>query len=129
MLIETERLMLRPFETKDVQDLYSYLHTPSVHCFMDMKLETMEDARNGIAERMNDTTGLYLAIVLKENGKVIGELFAGPESTDPTDSVQDTYSPCWMLNSDYQGKGYAYEAAHAYYDLLFNKMSARRIYT
>ena len=33
-----------------------------------------------------------------------------------------------MLNSNYQGKGYAYEAAHAFFDYLFTQKGARRIY-
>jgi len=40
----------------------------------------------------------------------------------------DTFSPCWMLNASYQGKGYAYEAAHAFFDYLFTQKGARRIY-
>ena len=33
-----------------------------------------------------------------------------------------------MLNEAYQGKGYAYEAAQAFFDYLFFEKSARRIY-
>lgn len=33
-----------------------------------------------------------------------------------------------MLNSIYQGKGYAYEAAYAFFDYLFQEKGARRIY-
>ena len=33
-----------------------------------------------------------------------------------------------MLNTNYQGKGYAYEAAYAFFDYLFSKKGARRIY-
>ena len=33
-----------------------------------------------------------------------------------------------MLNADYQGKGYAYEAAYAFFDYLFGEKGARRIY-
>ncbi len=40
----------------------------------------------------------------------------------------DTYSPCWMLNKRYHGKGYAYEAAHAFFDYLFLQKGARRVY-
>lgn len=35
---------------------------------------------------------------------------------------------CWNFDADYQGHGYAYEAAEAYFDLLFERMNARRIY-
>ena len=33
-----------------------------------------------------------------------------------------------MLNKEYHGKGYAFEAAKAFFDYLFNEKSARRIY-
>ena len=33
-----------------------------------------------------------------------------------------------MLNKNHHGKGYAYEAAKAFFDYLFNKKGARRIY-
>ena len=33
-----------------------------------------------------------------------------------------------MLNKAYHGKGYAYEAAHAFFDYLFCEKDARRIY-
>lgn len=33
-----------------------------------------------------------------------------------------------MLNKAYHGRGYAYEAAHAFFDYLFREKGARRIY-
>ena len=91
-----------------------------------MRLDSLEAARNEMKQRRGDE--LYLAIVLKETGKVIGEIFAHPEGNEPEDEIKDTFSPCWMLNLNYSGKGYAYEAARAYFDYLFNEMEARRIY-
>lgn len=128
MKIETQRLLLRPFVREDTADLFAYLHEPTVHCFMDMKLDTMDDAEQAIAERMKDDSGLYLAITLKDSGKVIGEIFSHAESTSPSGKEQDTYSPCWMLNREYHGCGYMYEAACAYFDFLFHEKNARRIY-
>ena len=127
MRIETDRLLLRPFAETDAADIFEYLHTPEANCFACMRLETPEDARRDAAEKAGDPD-LYLAITLKETGKVIGEIFAHPEGTDPESEVKDTWSPCWMLNPAYQGKGYMYEAASAYYDYLFSSMGARRIY-
>ena len=114
MIIETERLILRPFTENDAADAFEYLHEPMVHCFACMKTETMEDARKAVLDRAKDGE-YYFAITLKENGKVIGEIDAMPEATAPDEenAVRDTFSPCWMLNPEYHGKGYAYEAAHA----------------
>ena len=125
-MIETERLILRPFHTDDAADVLEYLSAPAVNCFAYMKLDSMEEARKAIKKRNSDE--FYLAIVLKESGKVIGELFGHPEGTGPEVDMMDTFSPCWMLNQAYQGKGYAYEAARAYFDYLFNQRGIRRIY-
>lgn len=126
MRIETERLILRPFEAGDASDVYEYLHEPGQHCFLDMRLDSPEEAEAEVKRRAADP--LYCAVQLKDGGKVIGELFSSPEGTDPSDAVQDTYSPCWMLHPDYQGKGYGYEAARAYLDGLFRQEGARRVY-
>lgn len=126
-MIETERLVLRPFVREDAADLYEYLHEPEVNCFASMKIGTMEKALEEALMRAEDAE-YCLAITLKESGKVIGEIEAHPESMAPGESPKDTFSPCWMLNKEYQGKGYAYEAAEAFYDYLFEKKGARRIY-
>ena len=80
MIIETERLILRPFEEKDAEDMFEYLKKPAVNCFACMKLDSLEEAKEE-ARRRADDTDLYFAIVLKENGKVIGEIDAAPEAT------------------------------------------------
>ena len=126
MIIETERLILRTFTESDAADAFEYLHEPTVHCFACMKTPTLEDAKKAVLERAKDEE-YYFAITLRENGKVIGEIDAMPEThaPDEANAVRDTFSPCWMLNPEYQGKGYAYEAAHAFFDYLFTQKGAR----
>lgn len=127
--METERLILRPFLESDAADVFAYLEAPMVNCFACMKLHSLEDAKAEMKKRA-EKSEYYFAIVLKETGKVIGEIDAFPESPAPDEenSVLDTFSPCWMLNKDYHGKGYAYEAAHTFFDYLFREKGARRIY-
>ncbi len=128
-MIETERLLLRSFQEMDAADVYEYLHMPAVNCFTNMKLNSLDEARAEMQKRAAETE-YYFAIVLKESGKVIGEIEAYPER-DPhgnEDTPADTFSPCWMLNPDYTGKGYAYEAVRAFFDYLFREKGARRIY-
>ena len=119
MQIETERLILRPFREADVADVFEYWEKPAVNCFACMKLDSLEEAKTEVGNRVDDE--LYLAITLKETGKAIGEIFAHPKGMAPEDENMDTYSPCWMLNLKYGGKGYAYEAASAWFDYLFNQ--------
>ena len=77
---------------------------------------------HGLAHCVQSATSVHTAI--------IGEIDAMPEATAPDEenAARDTFSPCWMLNPEYHGKGYAYEAAHAFFDYLFNEKGARRIY-
>ena len=128
-IIETEHLILRPFAESDAADAYEYLHEPTVHCFACMKVNSIDEARRAVLERSKNGE-YYFAITLKETGKVIGEIDAMPETAAPDEknAVLDTFSPCWMLATEYHGKGYAYEAARAFFDYLFNEKGARRIY-
>ncbi len=132
MVIETERLLLRPFLESDAADVFEYLAEPMVNCFACMKLDSLEEARAEMKKRVGETE-YYFAVVLKNTGKVIGEINGFPEHAEPhdqnEDSPLDTFSPCWMLNRAYHGKGYAYEAVHAFFDYLFREKDARRIYT
>ncbi len=100
IMIETQRLVLRSFKETALDALYEYLSEITIHCFMDMKTETREEASEILKERLGDNN--YFAIELKETGKLIGEIFAHPEGTGPSESVKDTFSPCWMLNERYQ---------------------------
>ena len=130
MIIETERLILRPFLETDAADVYEYLKEPAVNCFACMKLNSLEEAKEEMKKRLGETKYCF-AIALRESGRVIGEIEAYPEPGEPhsdESAVRDTFSPCWMLNVNYQGKGYAFEAAHAFFDYLFLK-KAQGVFT
>ena len=126
-MIETERLILRQFFKTDAEDVYEYLKEPEVHCFACMKLNSLAEAQKETKRRTKDPEN-YFAIALKEIGKVIGEICVGPEEREHGNSKNDVFSPFWMLNKEFQKKGYAYEAAHAVFDYLFQEKGARRIY-
>ena len=129
-MIETTRLILRPFREEDAADVFEYLEKPTVNCFACMKVHSLEEAQAAVREKMVHSEYCF-AIVLKNTGKVIGEIEAHPESSQPDKAenfIEDTFSPCWMLNKAYQGKGYAYEAACSFFEYLFREQGARRIY-
>ena len=101
MVIETNRLILRPFLEGDAADVYEYLKEPAVNCFASMKLHSLDEAREEMKKRLSETE-YYFAITLKEGGKVIGEIDAYPEAGEPhagEDAVRDTFSPCWMRST------------------------------
>lgn len=129
MVIETERLILRPFTVDDAEDVFEYLNKPTLNCFQSMKLNSLDEAKEELKKRSEDTE-YYFAVTLKENGKVIGELEASPQKDEPRrkDSPMCLFGLAWMINPKYQKKGYAYEGAKAFLDYLFNEKGARRIY-
>ena len=60
IMITTERLILRPFTENDAADLFEYLYEPTVHCFYDMKISSMEEAKKEAIKRKE--TDCYFAI-------------------------------------------------------------------
>ena len=53
-MIETDRLVLRPFREEDAADVLEYPKAPMVNCFACMKLSSMEEARKAVMERAED---------------------------------------------------------------------------
>ncbi|MTH34571.1 GNAT family N-acetyltransferase [Paracoccus limosus] len=120
--IETERLILRPFQQGDAADLFRYLQAPTASCFLSMKLADLAAAEVEVERRATDAGSL--AICLKQTGQVIGDLFgeAGADEEDETASVG------WNLNPQFGGQGYALEAARAFFEHLFHARGFRRLY-
>jgi len=134
--IETKRLLLRPFRESDAADVLEYLSGPLPHCFAGLHLDTLEEARAEVVKRAEDTEYCF-AIVLKETGKVIGEIDAEPSdyrppmlcSRETPPASPDTFTPSLILNVSHRGGGYAFEATYALFDYLFTRKGARRIYS
>lgn len=120
--IETERLILRPFQEGDAADLFAYLRAPTASCFLSLTLEDLAAAEVEVRKRALDDG--CVAICLKQTGRVIGDLFGGAGDDDE----DETASVGWHLNPQFGGQGYAFEAAHALLDYLFRAKGFRRIY-
>ena len=54
-MIETKRLILRPFFEKDAEDVFEYLKEPMVNCFACMKLNTLDEAKAEVEKRTKET--------------------------------------------------------------------------
>ena len=50
-MIETSRLILRPFREEDAEDVLDYLQEPMVNCFARMKVHSLVEARKVVMER------------------------------------------------------------------------------
>lgn len=112
--IETSRLVLRPFVEADAAAASYNSRQPSAReSLSDMVWETEEDAREWIewfnAEKYNiRTPHVALAIVLKENNRLIGFVGVGPKA-----ELNGEIEIGWLIAEEYQNNGYATEAAKA----------------
>lgn len=117
--ISTKRLELRNFLPGDERGLFEYLKNPQTSCFFSERCGSLEEAKLKLSEMAK--SDLTLAVCLRDDGALIGNLEARKESPD-------TYSVAWHFNSKYEGKGYAFESAVAYFDFLFKNLGARRLF-
>lgn len=119
--LETERLVLRPFEDRDAPALLALFGRPDVSCFFDERLESLGEALLEARRRRNEREGTQLTVCRKESGGMIGNVFSRQEGPD-------TWSVGWIFDRRFQGRGYAGEAARVYVDFLFSRRGARRVF-
>ena len=112
------RLILRKYEAEDLQDLYEYLSDPEVVKFEPYKPMTRTEAEENLAWRIS--TDEMIAVELKENHKMIGNVYLGKREFA---SLELGY----VFNRSYWGNGYAYESVSALVELTFQK-GIHRIY-
>jgi RimJ/RimL family protein N-acetyltransferase len=116
--IVTERLIIRKFEQNDWQDLYEYLSDEEVVRFEPYDIYSENQAKEEAINRSKNES--FYAVCLKENGKLIGNLYLGKGEFD-------TWELGYVFNRKYQGQGYAAEGAKALLDYTFTHLDARRI--
>lgn len=120
--IETERLLLRPFAQKDLNDFHEYASVDGVGEMAGWKhhqsLEETRQVLDGFIE--NDKT---FAIVLKNNGKVIGSLGVEKYGLEEKLTEFNNYvgrELGYVLSKEYWGQGIMTEAVKAVIEYLFN---------
>lgn len=126
MQIESERLILRSYEDKDANDLVEGLNNINVAKWMAGVPfpYTENDAKHFIerAKNQDEKVKISLAIVLKENDKVIG----GTEITNINKKDGTAGGGIW-LNENYQKNGYGTEAFSTRIKYCFEVLGLRRI--
>ena len=108
---ETERLTLRRYNENDLLDLYEYLSDPEVVKFEPCSVMSLEEVKENLIWRIS--TDEMIAIVLKENQKMIGNVYLGKRD-------YETLEIGYVLNQKYWGKGYAKEACCALIERSFS---------
>ena len=121
-VIETERLILRPFKQSDLDDFYEYASVDGVGEMAGWKHHENKEKSQSILDLFINEDKTF-AIVLKENNKVIGSL--GVEEYGMEQALSEFFDYQgreigYVLSKDYWGKGLMPEAVKAVIDYLFN---------
>lgn len=127
MIIETERLILRKMDNGDYSALCKILQDEDVmyayeHAFSDDEVD--EWLKKQLVRYETDGIGLW-AVVLKENGEVIGQCGLTKQLWWGENIVEVGY----LFRKDFWHKGYATEAAVACKDYAFNRLGEKRVYS
>ncbi len=126
LILETDRLLLRPLELTDAEDMFAMDKNPEVHKYLwqtpaqhiDEIIKVIDYVRS---QYEKNNIGRFATIV-KETGEFIG--WTGIKFVDDHVENGNTnfYDYGYRLNEKFWNKGYATEASKAWLDYGFNQM-------
>ncbi len=108
--IQAERLLLRPFRETDHRDLYEFLAQLENDEFEGYPGITFENSLAQLRERLGSEE--YLAMELKESGKVVGNVYCGMREFCAREVG-------YIVNEDYLRRGLAAEELTAAVEAAF----------
>lgn len=117
MVLETERLLLRPYKTKDLAGYHALMSSPEVWTY-----STQEPHTSLSQSRRNMRKTKFHALFEQESGRYIGE--AGILS------MKQSASRCeigYNLLPEFWGHGYATEIAKALVGYAFDELKVERV--
>ncbi len=125
--ISTERLILRGVGLSDTESIFRYRSNPQIYEFQNWRPRTLQDVHDFIREKISkeiniSDTWYQFGIIIKETNELVGDF--GVHFIDP-DNLQAEIG--FTLSLEYQGKGYALEAAVSVINYLFSNLKKHRI--
>lgn len=103
-ILETERLILRRFVPQDLQDLFAYLSDAEVVRFEPYRPMSLKETAENLRWRIS--TDEMIAVVLKSNCKLIGNIYLGKRDFEALELG-------YVFHRDFWGRGFAREACTA----------------
>jgi RimJ/RimL family protein N-acetyltransferase len=127
-VVETERLLLRPFTTADLRALNAYQSREDVTRYLLWDARTEDQVRAALEKKIaatvivSDGDFLALAAELKETGAVIGDFTLGLLSREHACGELG-----YIIHPDHQGRGYATEGGRAILSIAFDDLGLHRV--
>lgn len=123
----TDRLILRPWQDEDLQDLYEYASNPNVGPNAGWPVhKSLEDSLD-ILHRILQTEG-EAAIVHAGEGKVIGSVGLHNRTPDPREEAANCREIGYVLHPAYWGCGYMPEAVRRVLAYAFEELSVDEVF-
>ena len=131
LIIETERLILRPLELSDAKAMFAMDNNPNVHKYLwQNPTQTIEETKNIIEyvqkQYAENNIGRF-ATILKETGEFIGWTGIKFVTEQPENGNINFYDYGYRLDEKFWNKGYASEATKAWLDYGFNEMKIEKM--
>lgn len=131
LILETERLIMRPFLKTDNESMFIMDSNPNVHQYLGkqplIEITQCDEYIKNIQKQYIDHGIGRFTVVVKETNEIIG--WAGIKFiTESENNHINFYDIGYRFAEAYWGKGYGYEAAKAWLDYGFNEMNIPAIY-
>ncbi len=124
MILETERLILRPWREDDAEELYKYASDREVGPPAGWPPHTSVENSHGIIRAVLSAPDIF-AVCLKENGKPIGSI--GFHRNDLAEE-DDEYELGYWIGKPFWGQGLIPEAAREMLRYAFEDLKMNRIW-
>ena len=128
--IETERLMMRPFQKDDVERLFLLDSNPEVMKYVGQKTLTKKEQSAEVikmVQKQYTEKGIgRWAVIEKESNLLIGWSFL-KYLTEEINGIKNVYDLGYRFLPEFWGKGYATESAKASLEYGFKEMNLDKI--
>lgn len=128
LVLETERLTLRPITEPDVPAMTVYRGDPEVCRYLPFTPQTTDDIRQRMGHMFGSTSlegergGVPVGIFRRDDGDLIGDLVLFH-----LDRTNGNVEIGWVIRPDVAGRGYATEAVRALLGAAFGTYGVRRV--
>lgn len=124
--LRTDRLLLRRLVEEDIDVITEYRNDPKIAEFQDWELPVTRERVDRQVARMSTWTDIVPGepcnIGIEYDGELIGDLYVGLDEHGGVAEIGFT------LRTEYQGRGFAHEAAHALITDLIERLGCHRIF-
>lgn len=124
-MLETKRLLLRPWKIEDAEECYKYACDPDVGPKAGWPIHTSVNNSRDIIENVLSKEGTY-AVVLKETGLPIGSIGIMQNANMPT--KEDEREIGYWIGKPYWGQGLIPEAVRECLRVCFEELNCSRVW-